>query len=234
MHTVAGSRPAGAGSRARVRELVGMAWRRGCDGWSHRAGAGRGGLHPGGVKARPVVDHRPHGVRRRRRDPRPRRARCSPPLADQRDGPHHHRADPGPAAVRRCLHGPAARRRGRYRSAPAAAVRRAAAHHRGWCAGGLSGVSRGRVGGGSLARHHPGPHRRGAGAGGGLQRGRSGADPTGAECRERSQQIHRSPTPGDDAFGLDAAPRRAGECVAGPDLAAVCWSRLVPGSTRSG
>jgi sodium/hydrogen antiporter len=46
--------------------------------------------------------------------------------------------------------------------------------------------------------------------------------------------IHRSPTPGDDAFGLDAAPRRAGECVAGPDLAAVCWSRLVPGSTRSG
>jgi NhaP-type Na+/H+ or K+/H+ antiporter len=46
--------------------------------------------------------------------------------------------------------------------------------------------------------------------------------------------IHRSPTPGDDAFGLDAAPRRAGECVAGPDLAAVCWSRLVPGITRSG
>ena len=138
-----------------------------------------------------MVDHRPDGVRRRRGDPWSRRAGCPPPLAERRDGPHHHRADPGPAAVLRCLHGPAAGCRGRYRSAPPAAVRRAAAHDRCGRAACLPDVSRGRVGGGSVDRHHPGAHRRGAGAGGGHQQGRSGADPTSAECRERAQRWDR-------------------------------------------
>src|SRR5438874_925051 len=55
--------PAGAG------KLAGVA--RGSDGWSHRSRGRRRGLHAGGVQARPVVDHRPHGVRRRWRDPWP-------------------------------------------------------------------------------------------------------------------------------------------------------------------
>ena len=65
-----------------------------------------------------------------------------PVLAGQRDGPDHHRADPGPAAVRRCLDGPVEGCRGRCRSAPAAAVRRAAADDRGRRAAGLPDVSR--------------------------------------------------------------------------------------------
>ena len=179
----------GARVPADARKLAGVA--RGSDGWSHRSRGRRRGLHAGGVEARPVVDHRPHGVRRRWRDPWSRRAGCSPPLADQRDGRDHHRADPGPAAVLRCVDGPAGRRRGRCGSAPAAAVRRAAAHGPGRRAAGLPRVSRGRVGGGSIDRRHPGAHRRGARPGGRHQQGRSGADPASAQRRERPQRRDR-------------------------------------------
>ena len=114
----------------------------GHDGWSDCSGGRRGRLHAGGVEARPLVDHRADGVRRRRRDPRSRRAGCPAVLAGQRDGPDHHRADAGPAAVRRCLDGPAAGCRGRCGSAPPAAVRRAAADDRCRRAAGLPDVSR--------------------------------------------------------------------------------------------
>jgi hypothetical protein len=44
------------------------------------------------------------------------------------------------------------------------------------------------AGGGSLDRHHPGAHRRGARPGGRHQQGRSGANSTSAQRRERSQR----------------------------------------------
>ena len=55
-------------------------------------------------------------------------------------------------------------------------------------------VSQGWVGGGSIGRHHPGAHRRGARPGGRHQQGRSGADPAGAQRRERSQRWDRDAT----------------------------------------
>ena len=132
-----------------------------------------------------------HGVRRRRGDPWSWRVGSSPLLAGQRDGPYHHRADLGSVVVLGCLHGPVAGGRGRCRPAPPVAVRRAAALDRFRGAAGPPGVSRGRVGGGRLGRYHPGPDRRGARSGGGDQHGRSGADPTSAECRERPQRRDR-------------------------------------------
>ena len=56
---------------------------------------------------------------------------------------------------------------------------------------GLPPASRGRVGGGGVDRHHPGAHRCGARPGRRHQPGRSGADPAGAQRRERSQRRDR-------------------------------------------